>query len=454
MKTFVWSAWIILSIALASYFSYRMFSSEDKSDFLIGEATHGHFQIEMACETCHSDAFGGEEALQNACVNCHAEELEEAHDSHPKKKFTDPREAYRIEILDARYCISCHTEHQAEQTRAMGVTLLDDYCYHCHQEVINDRPSHADLPFDSCASAGCHNFHDNRALYEKFLVKNANQPWLAEIAKIASPNSSSHMKKPTITLKNSAFTQRIAQHPDIAQHWQASSHAQSGVDCGGCHTAANDKNNKTQNIKETWIEKPGLDQCAQCHKPQTTSFTQGKHGMRLSPEVSNRLHPITPKESHLTFNADSSDIQHGCNSCHNAHTFNTQDAAVESCLGCHADTHSLAFNASPHGQKWQQELTGEIENGAAVSCATCHMPRITHSSNGTEVTTVQHNQNWNLRPNEKMIRSVCMNCHSLEFSIDALADPKLIENNFNGKPGIHIESIDWSLGRLNENAPK
>jgi hypothetical protein len=47
-----------------------------------------------------------------------------------------------------------------------------------------------------------------------------------------------------------------------------------------------------------------------------------------------------------------------------------------------------------------------------------------------------------------MIRPVCMACHNLEFSIDALADKALIENNFSGQPSEHIPSIDWSLKRV------
>ena len=57
---------------------------------------------------------------------------------------------------------------------------------------------------------------------------------------------------------------------------------------------------------------------------------------------------------------------------------------------------------------------------------------------------VQHNQNWNLRPNEKMIRDVCLNCHGLGFSIDSLADRNLIELNFRGRPSRHIESIEMA----------
>ena len=37
-----------------------------------------------------------------------------------------------------------------------------------------------------------------------------------------------------------------------------------------------------------------------------------------------------------------------------------------------------------------------------------------------------------------------MNCHGLGFSIDALADARLVANNFQGKPEKHIESIEMA----------
>ena len=63
---------------------------------------------------------------------------------------------------------------------------------------------------------------------------------------------------------------------------------------------------------------------------------------------------------------------------------------------------------------------------------------------------VQHNQSDNLRPSEKMIRPVCMSCHGLAFSIDALADAKLVARNFAGKPGAHVKSIDMVAKRAKE----
>jgi len=438
MKKTIWASWIFVSLIFTTYFGNMMFISDDKSVFLIGEASHGHFQIEMACETCHSDAFGGRDALQDACVKCHAEELEMAHDTHPLKKFKDPRESYRIKILDARYCISCHAEHQKEKTHTMGVTLPDDYCFHCHKETLKERKSHRDLDFDSCASAGCHNFHDNRALYESFLVENSGQPWLKEIAKIASTNATDRLKKPAITISQSRYQEKIASHPVISQQWQDSSHANAGVDCGGCHSPGSSVD---------WLPQPTIKQCQSCHEDETKGFTQGKHGMRLAENISKKLIPIKPSESKLSFRTQSLQKTHGCNACHKSHEFNPQKAAVGSCLSCHADDHSIAFNDSPHGILWQEERAGSIPPGSGVSCATCHMPRTIEQKKEMQMVFVEHNQNLNLRPNEKMIRSVCMSCHGLEFSIDALADNILIKNNFNGKPGTHIESVNWAAKR-------
>jgi hypothetical protein len=64
---------------------------------------------------------------------------------------------------------------------------------------------------------------------------------------------------------------------------------------------------------------------------------------------------------------------------------------------------------------------------------------------GMDRVIVNHNQNENLRPNEKMVRSVCASCHGLPFTLDALADPALVRRNFSGRPAAHIQSIDWVL---------
>lgn len=476
-KSVFWLAWILVTLLIAGFYNFKIFIDEDKEELLIGEATHGHFQIELACSSCHSDAFSGPDVIQDACLGCHAEELKESQDSHPKSKFRDPRNAERLAGLDARYCVSCHTEHQSEVAHPMGLTLPEDYCFHCHQEVGEERPSHEGLGYDTCASSGCHNYHDNRALYEPFLVKNSGGHWLSEQPHILKPNHAQSDAIKYIQQKADSFADKTEQHPEIAEHWGSSSHAEAGINCGGCH---NDE-------QSNWIEKPGIEQCSGCHQTETAGFMTGKHGMRLA----EGLTAISPAEGRLSFTEESLNVSHSCTACHGAHDFNTEYAATEACLTCHNDEHSLAFKNSPHGLinnisesllqtaqvadlspdqieadqtsesitdgqaqefikggqaqefiKGSQALSGLTSN---VSCATCHMPRIVSGSEEHPKIRVEHNQNMNLRPNEKMIRSVCMHCHNLEFSIDALADPELIKNNFNGKPSQHIPSIDWAL---------
>jgi hypothetical protein len=98
----------------------------------------------------------------------------------------------------------------------------------------------------------------------------------------------------------------------------------------------------------------------------------------------------------------------------------------------------MAWRSSPHGQ--------------LVTCARCHMPRVRQRDSTFDVTwaAVEHNQNDTLRPNEKMIRPVCLSCHGLAFAIDALADPALIRTNFSGSPRRHVPSLDMAEARLRE----
>lgn len=160
------------------------------------------------------------------------------------------------------------------------------------------------------------------------------------------------------------------------------------------------------------------------------------------------LSPMTPGIAQLPMKLEAHDRSLTCVSCHNAHRFDRQYAAVNACLSCHNDAHSLAYTDSPHFALWETEITGKGKVGSGVSCATCHLPREIHKQGNIEKVAVQHNQNDNLRPNEKMIRSVCMSCHGLGFSINALADTVLIENNFNETPSQHIKNLDMVKQRL------
>jgi predicted CXXCH cytochrome family protein len=437
-----WLAAGLVMLALSGYFSTRLFG-DDRRLFLPNTTSHGHYQIELACGTCHTPFDG---VKQEACNQCHGEELAAVNDSHPRKKFEDPRNADRLTVLDARYCVTCHVEHQPERTLAMGVTQPVDFCFNCHAEIAKDLPSHKNYAFDGCAAGGCHNYHDNTALYEDFLVKHLNEP-----ATLARPVVAKRDLKPWIKLVSTNSSARAltradadapgAMAPKHLEEWAGSAHARAGVNCRDCHAPA-----QADGARAAWQDQPGAAACATCHEREQQGFQSGRHGMRLAQKLS----PMRPELARLPMQTDAHGRELGCSSCHGAHAVNVRRAAVEACVECHDDQHSKAYAGSPHARLWRAEQEKHGAAGSGVSCATCHLPREFHREGDVKGIRVQHNQNANLRPNEKMIRGVCMNCHGLGFSIDALADPVLIQRNFTGQPAAHIESLDLAAARLKQ----
>lgn len=427
-----WLSWSLFTIVIASVLTFIMVYEEKSTIFLPGKTTHGHYQIELKCAECHTPMMG---VQQDACMKCHEQELEQANDSHPVSKFTDPRNADRVARLDARKCITCHQEHVEDRTFAMGVTLPMDYCLHCHKDIGEERPSHLDLEFDTCATAGCHNFHDNRALYEDFLLKHANEPDVKEHPAVPAREQPS-AGATTLTIADADYPAGLLMDDNLIEDWAQTAHAANGVNCIDCHKSPG---------TDSWVNIPPLSQCAQCHNNEHETFLQGRHGMRL--DVG--LPPMQPGMARLPMKSEAAHKEIDCNSCHKAHTYDTQFAAADACITCHNDQHSLAYfnEDSPHYQLWQKETNDPAFENQGVSCATCHMPRIEVTRLGETRIQVQHNQNDNLRPNEKMIRSACLHCHGLQFSLDSLASQELIDNNFNGQPTKQVESIDWAVAR-------
>jgi Cytochrome c3 len=454
-----WILWGVLSLGAAGYLCAGLLMKSAagtpwlqpaRTLFLPGKTTHGHYQIELACESCHGTPFGGREALQESCERCHGQELKDAVDKHPRSKFTDPRNAELAEKLDATLCVTCHVEHRPEITLAMGVTLAADFCATCHKDIAEDRPSHKGMAFDTCNSAGCHKFHDNRALYEDFLAKHLAEPAHLQRQQVPARNFRDVAGGwPGYPADRFPLEPRTAgdapadlmRSREAVTDWLATAHAKAGVNCSGCHKSEKDG-------AEAWVERPDHKACALCHDPETKGFLAGKHGMRLA----EGLTPMTPGRARQPMHAKAKDKELSCTSCHGAHRFDTKKAAVEACAGCHRDRHTEAYERSPHYALWKKELAGEAPAGSGVSCASCHLPRDEYRAPEGSVrrTLVQHNQNDNLRPSEKMIRPVCMSCHGLGYSIDALADAKLALANFPGKPGVHVKSPEMVAQRLKE----
>jgi formate-dependent nitrite reductase cytochrome c552 subunit len=443
----LWLFWTTFTLGLVAWLSYNMLDADDKQLFMPGPLTSGHHQIGIACDTCHTDPLGGSDVMQQACIDCHGQDRKKPFDSHPRSKFQDPRNADRLEHIDALLCTSCHVEHQPEITASNGVTQPGDFCFYCHAQIGEDRPSHQGMAFDTCNAAGCHNFHNNRALYTDFLVKHLHEPDLLEQPLLPAREFASVLEDiadyPVDRYPLRPLAADDADAPADSQlapaehgDWLSTAHARSGVNCSACHLVTGKDADRP-----AWSDHPDHRACSQCHALEVARFERGKHGMRLAVGLA----PMTPAQARLPMKADAAQQQLVCNSCHPAHRFDTRNAAVDACLGCHDDAHSLAYKQSGHFQLWQKELSGAGEPGSGVSCASCHMPRIDFDVNDwMSRIMVDHNQNATLSPNEKMIRPACMHCHGLGFTLDALADPTLIASNFQGLPAVHVKSMDMA----------
>jgi hypothetical protein len=419
----LWLIWLGLALAATAVLATALTSSP--AMFQSGELSDGHHQFGVTCSACHTEPFGGTEVIEKACRDCHQADLAHADDSHPDRKFTDPRNASLLDRIDARKCVTCHTEHRPERTHGTGVSIPKNFCIECHVDVASERPTHQGASFKTCAGAGCHNFHDNRALYETFLERHMDQPPLLE-----SPLRLSRREYPSEqTLTESDADGELPHDNTILSEWAQSAHARGDVNCRDCHAPTGE-----------WRDHVEKSVCAECHEQEKDGFIKGRHGMRSA--VAEKT--LLLADARLPMKADAMGRRPGCNQCHSAHDYDTRRAAARSCLECHDDEHSRNWRDSPHGQLWQSELDGRAPKGSGVACASCHMPRQEHRG----MVTVEHNQNAFLRPVETMGRKVCMQCHGLPFSLNSLADDELLKNNFQGAPSVQVESFDWVRERL------
>jgi hypothetical protein len=439
-----WLIWLSATLAAAGALGYTLFEGGDKTVFMPGELSPGHHQLADRCDVCHVDGFGGGEVLQNACVDCHGAVRVKPFDSHPRAKFTDPRNADRLEKIDALHCATCHVEHRPEITKKNGVTQPRDVCFHCHADIAKERPSHEGMSFESCTDSGCHNFHNNRALYTDFLVKHMDDPATLDRPKVPEREFGDvldeileypreHYPVQTLSAGEVDAPEGKASNPAIVKDWLATSHAAAGVNCSACHQARSE-----DGTLGPWQDSPDMQACSACHKVEVERFGNGKHGMRLAAGLS----PMRPGDARLPMKVDAAHRELTCNSCHGAHRYDTRHAAVGACLECHDDRHSLAYEGTTHHDLWLSEQSAAAPPGSGVSCATCHMPRIdVDVSDWMSRKVVEHNQSATLSPNSKMIRPACLHCHGLGFAIDALADSELIDSNFDAHPGVKVQSI-------------
>jgi predicted CXXCH cytochrome family protein len=399
------------------------FGGRGQNVYLPGPTSDGHHQIEDKCAECHV-RFSG--ASDQACLRCHGQALRDSNDSHAPSKFDDPGRAAQLAIVDARSCLPCHREHRPEARDRGTVTTAVTFCIGCHADVVRDRASHKSLSADGCAAAGCHNYHDNQSLYRDFLVKHRDEPPLlgdprVPVRRRTDPAATSPPPPDA--------PEAVASQPHYAQvltDWSASAHARGQVNCTACHAGT------AGAAPAPWRDQVDQATCARCHAGERAGWEAGRHGMRAAVGLA----AMTPQKARLPMKREAPGPL-GCTSCHGAHLFDRRWAAVEACQGCHDDPHTRAYRGSGHERSWQREQRGEGPPGSGVSCATCHMPR---KSKGADELAVVHNQNANLRPNDRMVRSVCMSCHGVGYALTALADEPLIERNFPEAPSPTIRT--------------
>jgi predicted CXXCH cytochrome family protein len=398
------------------------FGGRGQGLYVPGPTSGGHHQIEEKCATCHARFQG---ATEEGCLRCHGQALREAEDSHAAAKFDDPGKAGQLAIVDARSCIPCHREHRTEARARGSVTMAVGLCLRCHDQVGEERPSHRSFSADSCASAGCHNYHDNRALYRDFLTRHRDEPALLATRQLPhKPPSETPVVVPPIDAPEAISAEPT--YTRAVSDWGASAHARGKVTCTACHEQT------AGGAEPRWVTQVPDTTCARCHEGERNGWLAGKHGMR----VSVGLTAMVPAKARLAMKHDAPGRELGCTSCHGAHLFDRRWAAAEACQRCHDDVHTRTYRGSPHELAWQRELKGEAAAGTGVSCASCHLPR---HQNGNGF-TVEHNQNANLRPTDRMARGVCMSCHGAGFSLAALADTALAGANFPGPPAPTIRT--------------
>ncbi len=434
----IWPIGLLITIISSLTLLYHL-EKGDRLFFLAGETTHGHYQIELVCSACHSEPFAGKEAIQQTCESCHQSELDKVSDSHPKKKFSDPRFASMLNQLDATQCVSCHKEHDQKHTYTNGVTLPIGFCETCHQETLEERPSHQSFDFTTCAYSGCHNYHDNSMLYEDYLARSLNKEPTDRESRLPLKTAMSRWTKKNPNTIPLSFDSKLIKnlYPDelinqvssqdlvrIISEWQQSSHAITQVACIDCHQ--NSQNTESNKVSEFLkVSKPEISACNNCHEKQVGQYLESRHGMSLALG----LKPLKTEHSRLNLKPNQ---ETGCIQCHNPHALIERTTQVEACLNCHNDEHSLNYKLSPH-------FVIKTQNQEPiVTCSNCHLPRI---KKGKRI-EIGHNPNDFLRPNSKILRPVCDTCHSTEFSLAALSDTQQVKANFSLPQENHHPTYD------------
>ncbi|MBZ5529409.1 MAG: hypothetical protein LAN71_16115 [Acidobacteriia bacterium] len=253
--------------------------------------------------------------------------------------------------------------------------------------------------------------------------------------------------------------------PGVVEQWKASAHAKAGVDCYGCHQAA-EKDPATfdhYGQKIAVIVTPNY--CGKCHAKEVEQFEKSHHAMatQFIGSLDNMLGEIVeggpaaingcrqchgsevkylgegkfdaatwPNSGIGRVNPDGS--RGSCAACHGRHSFSSAQARQpENCGKCHMgpDHPQIEiYNESKHGIQFRANVAKmNLESkswvvgkdySAAPTCATCHMSAtstqaVTHDVGDRISYTLRpvvsiKLENWEKR--RAAMQDVCANCHA------------------------------------------
>lgn len=388
---------LFISLSIFFFSAKRVF-------FLPGQTSNSHHLIESSCNSCHQPF---KSVPDNNCNNCHEKDL--AQDSHSEAKLLASKENKQLEFR--KNCRDCHQEHTG---KLRPITSKKEFCYSCHKTTIVEKENHRNFTVSSCWSSGCHNYHNNSELTLEVIKKQLSvDP--SDLAFQVLPL----VREETSTELNPNFPLNLSVNQEIISQWKLSYHSQISVNCMNCH----------QEVNNSFVKNPSQDICAKCHSFEFEAFRRSTHGIREKL----KLTPLVQKQSKLAMKLkDDEHRKLSCFICHDVHTVNTRQASVESCLKCHNDEHSQKYLQSKHATLFAPE-DKQRPGSQAVSCATCHMPRIEIMVENKNKVVVDHNNSFNLRPRDRMLK-VCLACHDFEFSFNSIFDDEMVKNNFIGVP--------------------
>ena len=242
--------------------------------------------------------------------------------------------------------------------------------------------------------------------------------------------------------------------PNVIRRWEASVHAEKGIDCIKCHEAKKtDFDAFTCPGSNIVIGKhPTPKDCAKCHKQQVEEFTESKHAFafwQFKNADRSVFEPIVG-------------TKHGCEECHNIMTF-WPDGSVGECDVCHPKhTFDISVARNPYtcgechlgpdhpqieeyieskhgniflakGKNWDLSYHSSDKKPIPIPapvCTTCHMdgaPGVKPTHNVSARLAWESQAPWSFRTvwyKEKLgswqvkrmrMKNICYNCHAKDF---------------------------------------